>query len=135
MSARRGSRTGPAGDGRAPRFLLDTYALVELVKGNPRYRRFLAAKLFTTLWNLTELYLVVLRDHGEEESKRQFARFRGLVVEIPDDWLFDAMALQLRKAALSYADAIGYVAAQRLDARFLTGDEAFRRLENVEFCR
>src|SRR3989304_325995 len=108
-SARRSSRTGPAGDGRAPRFLLDTYALVELVKGNPRYRRFLAAKLFTTLWNLAEVYVAVLRDRGEEESRRQWARFRDLVVETPDDWLFEAMALKLRKPTLAYADATGYV--------------------------
>ena len=45
------------------------------------------------------------------------------------------MALKLGRPTLSYADAIGYVAAHRLDARFLTGDEAFRRLANVEFCR
>jgi len=82
-----------------------------------------------------ELYLAVLRDRGEETARTAFARFRDLAAETPDDWLFDAMALKLRKPALSYADAIGYVAADRLAARFLTGDEAFRRLENVEFCR
>jgi len=91
--------------------------------------------LFTTLWNLAELYLVVLRDRGEKEARNQFARFRDLAVETPDDWLFEAMGLKLRKPSLSYADAIGYVAARRLGARFLTGDDAFRRLQNVEFCR
>ena len=78
---------------------------------------------------------MVLRDHGEDEARRAFARFRDLAAETPDDWLFDAMGLKLRKPALSYADVIGYVAAHHLGARFLTGDEAFRRLENVEFCR
>src|SRR3972149_12077413 len=102
-SARRSSRTGPAGDGSAPRFLLDPYALVEVTKGNPRYRRFLAAKLFTTLWNLAELYLVVLRDRGEKEARNQFARFRDLAGETPDDWLFEAMGLKLRKPSISYA--------------------------------
>lgn len=52
-----------------------------------------------------------------------------------DECLFEAMALKLRRPKLSYADAIGYTMARRFGARFLTGDEAFRRLADVEFCR
>jgi predicted nucleic acid-binding protein len=107
--------------------------LVEIVRGNPRYRRYLPARLHTTLLNLVELYLAILRDRGEEEAKRAFARFRDLVTEVPDDWLFEAMALKLTRPKLSYADAIGYTASRRLDCRFLTGDPAFRRMADVEF--
>lgn len=116
-----------------PRFFLDTYALVEIVRGSPRYRQYLAAKLYTTLLNLIELYLAILRDFGEEEAKRQFARFRDLVSELPDDWLYEAMALKLKRPKLSYADAVGYTASRRLQCRFLTGDPAFRRMADVEF--
>jgi len=56
-------------------------------------------------------------------------------VEPEDEWLLEAMALKARRPRLSYADTIGYTAARRLGARFLTGDEAFRRLPDVEFCR
>jgi len=56
-------------------------------------------------------------------------------VEPEDEWLFEAMALKARRPKLSYADTIGYTTARRLGARFLTGDEAFRRLPDVEFCR
>jgi len=85
------------------------------------------------LWNLVDLYLFVLRDLGEIEAKRQFARFRDLVVEPPDDWLFEAMALKRASPKLSYADTVGYTASRRLKARFLTGDSAFRRMPEVEF--
>lgn len=78
---------------------------------------------------------MVLRDRGETEARSQFGRFRDLVVETQDDWLFEAMQLKLTKPSLSYADAIGYTSARRLDARFLTGDEAFRRIKNIEFRR
>ncbi len=105
------------------------------MRGNPRYRRYLASELRTSLWNLVELYLAILRDRGEAEARRQFARFRGISVEPEDEWLFEAMALKARRPKLSYADAVGYTSARRLGARFLTGDEAFRRLEDVEFCR
>ena len=105
------------------------------MRGNPRYRRYLAAELRTTVWNLVELYLAVLRDRGEIEAQRQFVRFRTIAVDPEDGWLFEAMNLKLRRNKLSYADAIGYTAARRIGARFLTGDEAFRRLPDVEFCR
>jgi len=105
------------------------------VRGNPRYRKYLAAELRTTVWNLVELYLAILRDRGEIEAQRQFARFRTIAIDPEDGWLFEAMGLTARHPKLSYADAIGYTAARRIGARFLTGDEAFRRLPDVEFCR
>lgn len=106
-----------------------------MVRGNPRYKRYLAAELRTSVWNLVELYLASLRDRGEAEARRLFDRFRSIVVEPEDEWLFEAMALKARRPKLSYADTIGYTIARRLGARFLTGDEAFRRLPDVEFCR
>jgi len=123
------------GAGSTPRFFLDTYGLIEIVRGNPRYRRYLAAELRTSVWNLVELYLAILRDRGEIEAQRQFARFRTIAIDPEDGWLFEAMGLKVRRPKLSYADAIGYTAARRIGARFLTGDEAFRRLPDVEFCR
>jgi len=33
----------------------------------------------------------------------------------------------------SYVDALGYVLAKRCRARFLTGDPAFKGVEDVEF--
>jgi len=107
--------------------------MIEIVKGNERYRRYVAAELSTSRWNLVELYLAVLRERNEEEARRQFVRFRPLAVDVPDDWIFEAMAMKLSRSSLSYADTIGYTAARRLGARFLTGDEAFRRLPDVEF--
>ena len=105
------------------------------MRGNPRYRRYLSAELRTSVWNLVELYLAILRDRGEDEDQRQFARFRTIAIDPEDGWLFEAMGLKVRRPKLSYADAIGYTAARRIGARFLTGDEAFQRLPDVEFCR
>jgi hypothetical protein len=87
------------------------------------------------VWNLVELYLASLRDRGEVEARRHFERFRRIAVDPNDEWLFEAMALKVRRPKLSYADTIGYTISRRLGARFLTGDEAFRRLPDVEFCR
>ena len=36
---------------------------------------------------------------------------------------------------ISYTDAVGYVMSKSLGLKFLTGDEAFKNLENVEFVK
>jgi len=36
---------------------------------------------------------------------------------------------------LSYAGALGYVIAKRMRVRFLTGDDTFDGVENVEFVK
>jgi predicted nucleic acid-binding protein len=45
------------------------------------------------------------------------------------------LELRKRKVDLSYADAIGYAVSLRLKLKFLTGDEAFKNLENVAFVK
>jgi len=45
------------------------------------------------------------------------------------------LELRKKKLDLSYADAIGYAVSLRLMLMFLTGDEAFKNLENVEFVK
>src|SRR5439155_179209 len=94
-------------------------------RGNPRYKRYLAAELRTSVWNLVELYLASLRDRGEAEARRHFDWFRSIVVEPEDEWLFEAMALKARQPKLSYADTIGYTIARRLD-RALPADHGHR---------
>lgn len=116
-------------------YFLDTHALIEVIGGNEKYRRYLSAEPLTSTWNIVELYLAVLRARGEAEAKRQSARFRKIAVEMPADWLFEAIAFKRDPPTLSHADAIGHTAARRLGARLLTGDEAFRRFDGVEFRR
>ena len=45
------------------------------------------------------------------------------------------LELRKKKLDLSYADAIGYVVSLRLMLMFLTGDDAFKNLEKVEFVK
>jgi len=39
------------------------------------------------------------------------------------------------KKRFSFADCIGYITALKLNAKFITGDYAFKGFENVEFVR
>jgi len=45
------------------------------------------------------------------------------------------MDLKIKHKDLSIPDVIGYIVAKRYGAKFLTGDEGFRNMENVEFVK
>ncbi len=48
----------------------DTYALIELLKGNPSYDRYSNADLVTTEFNMLELTYALLRDFGRHENSK-----------------------------------------------------------------
>jgi predicted nucleic acid-binding protein len=122
------------------KFFLDTYAMLEYLAGNEGYRRrMVGAELVTSLVNLAELYYIVLREHSGKEADDAYSVFRNYQAEITDDDVKHGMTLRLaahaRKSGLSYADALGYAASQRLGLRYLTGDDAFRSMSGVEFVK
>jgi predicted nucleic acid-binding protein len=39
------------------------------------------------------------------------------------------------KKNLSYVDALGYIIAEKLGVKFLTGDNAFDGMDNVEYVK
>jgi len=122
------------------RFFLDTYAMWEYLAGNRRYLKIISsAELVTSLLNLIELYYVVLREHGEGPADGAYAAFRHYQVDSTEDDAKEGMKLKLRMRSkglsFSYADAFGYAIAGRLGARYLTGDEVFKNLSNVDFLK
>ena len=118
-------------------YFFDTYALIELVKSNPSYAIFINEPVTTTKFNLAELFYILLEEFGEEKAKLHFVRFREFEVGIPDEILFKAVIFRLKnkKKRLSYADCIGYVFALESKLKFLTGDDAFKNMDNVEFVK
>lgn len=115
--------------------------MMEYLGGNKSYLKYFASssKLKTSLLNLMELYFHILRDAGEMAAENSYMQFKQFVVHLSDEDIKNAMKLRLRLKSrrwdISYADAVGYTMAERLGARFLTGDQAFKDLSNVEFVR
>ena len=123
-----------------PAFFLDTYAMVEYLRGNQNYHKYFSSTTLTTsVLSLIELYFMVLREYGEEIADNAYGAFRQYQAEISEEDIKQGMKLKLRmklnKTALSYADALGYVMAERLGVKYLTGDTAFKTLPNVEFIK
>ena len=119
-------------------FFLDTYALYELAAGNEDYKKyFTGVESITTIMNLYELYYSLLRENLPSIAENFLARFLPDCVEIKPDLVKEAakFRLQNKKLDLSYIDALGYVIAKKHNAKFLTGDEKFRKMDNVEFVK
>ena len=123
------------------RYYADTYALVEILKGNPAYERYAMEELITSEFNMLELAYALTRDYGEERAVETLRIVRAFItIAQPRDKDYaraSTLRLELRKQGrnLSLIDALGYVLAKRLNIRFLTGNREFKDLDGVEYAR
>lgn len=121
--------------------LADTYAFIEHSGGSLRYARiFRENAVATTSLNVVEVYSTLLRRGIPPEEAREYARScLAMVLPVPARTALRAgeFHAEIQKSGLkpSYVDAWGYSAAELLGRKFLTGDEAFRGLPNVEFVK
>lgn len=118
-------------------FFYDSYAVVELVKGNPAYFEYSDEAIRITIFNLAEIYWAVLNDFAEEIADKVYEKFKKGIVEIDDETLKEAIKFRRlhRNKDLSYTDCIGYIYAKRHGLFFLTGDKEFENFDNVEFVK
>jgi len=118
-------------------YFFDSYAVIEMLKKNPKYLPFQEEEITITLFNLAEIYWSVLLDETEEEADKAYSKFRENVVEVDDETLKEAIKFrkEQKKQDLSYTDCIGYIYAKRHNLKFLTGDMKFEYLPFVEFVK
>lgn len=118
-------------------YFFDTYALIEVIRGNHRYEPYKNAAIFVTIFNIVELHYALLREFSSITAEEYAGKYIPFQVTISLDIIKEANALKLhlRKRELSAADVIGYATAQKLGIKFLTGDEDFEDLAGVEYIK
>jgi len=118
-------------------FFFDSYAIIESIKGNPDYKRFENAGMVTTKMNLFEVCYFILRDFGEDKALEYMEQYSDSTIDFGIEVILTAAKLKLdrKKGRLSMVDCIGYVLAKIMGIRFLTGDEQFKDMENVEYVK
>ena len=120
-------------------YFLDTYALIEIATQNPKYRNYSINPIEagTTIFNIMEFHFYYLKNFGNQKTKKIYNLVTSLLISTDDDIIKNANKFKLvnLKKRFSFADCIGYVAALKLNLKFVTGDYAFKGLENVEFVR
>jgi len=119
-------------------YFLDTYAIHEMIAGNPEYRKYTSGVcLATTQLNLMETYYILLSRYGEKTADTQYDNFREYCIPVDDESVKEAMKFRFanKSKSLSYVDCIGYTLAGNNGMRFLTGDKQFMGLPNVEHVK
>jgi len=121
-------------------FFADSYALIEILKGNENYLCYLTGKLVTTEFNICEVAFAVCRDYPEK-ARPVMARIRKIItlVSTTDGDYCEGSAMRRKTnnagKKLSTIDCVGYAVSQRQKIPFLTGDHEFEDIDNVEFVR
>jgi len=114
---------------------LDTYALVEISNGNPKFAEYLSSDFIITDLTLAEFYVVLLREQGEQVADLWFKKLERYSLPVDKETLIEAMKFKYknRKANIPFFDAAGYVFSLKNRYRFATGDKEFENLPNVNF--
>lgn len=121
-------------------FFLDSYAIVEMARGNPRSAKFRSEPAVTSRGNLLEVY-DLLTEQGNEPLATDCLRVLGphAVDPTPDGIPTVARFRLARRGAtgrrFSYVDAFGYVYARENGYTLLTGAHEFEGLPDVCFVR
>lgn len=116
-------------------YFYDTYALIEIIRGNSGYEKFRNFKAICILNNLFELHQSLLKLFNKKTADYWMDKFNILEITIKDIIEASDFRYEHSKDKLSMTDCIGYVVAKRNRLKFLTGDEKFEGIKNVEFVR
>ncbi len=115
----------------------DTYALWELIKGNPDYAPYSQEKIVCSIFNAYEFYVTLRKNFDERTARRYTAILNGCLVEISISNVIEAVEMKRMNSRLnlSFIDCLGYIKAKELGIKFLTGDKEFQNMNNVEFVK
>lgn len=116
-------------------YFFDTYALFEIIRGNEKYANYAKIGGVTTIFNIAEFNYNLKKEMSKKEADKLTNDFKPQTVKVLWEDVIEAMDLKIGQKDLSIPDAIGYIVAKRHKVKFLTGDEDFRDLENVEFVK
>ncbi len=118
-------------------FFFDSYAVIEVMNGNPNYNNYLNCGILLTKLNIFEVYYSLLRKSMKKEAEIFIELYSQFIIDFDEEIIKNAAIFRLQNKAmnLSMADCIGYLLSKSLGIKFLTGDKEFKDLDNVEFIK
>lgn len=123
-----------------PSCFADSYAIIEMLKGNRNYQSFRQELLVTTEFNICEVGFALCRDYPLDASRvLKKVRSRIVIQATKDEDYCSGAGIRKQASAegkkLSTIDCVGYAVANRLKMPFLTGDHEFKDMQNVHFVK
>ena len=116
---------------------LDTYALWELILGNPKFAFLLNQPYVITNWTLIEFYKTLLQRFDKSTARMWYERFKPLTEDVHMETAIKAVEFQhdSKKEDMSLFDCMGYIFSLENDYDFVTGDKAFKDKKGVLFIQ
>lgn len=118
-------------------YFFDSYAIIEIIRENENYLRFKDEDIITSTLNLGEVYYHLLKDKDENTADNWHNLLLKTAMLVDSDIVVKAMKFRFENKTkkFSFVDCVGYVLAKEKNLKFLTGDEGFKNMENVEFVK
>jgi predicted nucleic acid-binding protein len=120
------------------KYFFDSYAIIELILENNAYKIFKENLITTNTLNLMEVYYFLLRTYNKETADFWMKKLNfslSNIIRLDLALKSSYFKFKNKKEKLSYIDCIGYLLADEMKIKFLTGDEKFKNKENVEFVK
>jgi predicted nucleic acid-binding protein len=117
--------------------VLDTYALIEIKKGNPKYAKIILESFIIPDSTIAELFVVLMKHEGEEEARVWYRKLSMYCAAISKEIMIKALKFREvnKKENISIFDAFGYIYARENGFKFVTGDRAFKTKEGVDYIK
>ncbi len=118
-------------------YFFDSYAVMEILKGNKDYDNFKDSEIVLTKLNLFEIYHNVLKQFNEELAEEIINKYKIFAIDFDENVIKESAKFRIEniKKNISITDCIGYIIAKNIGIKFLTGDKEFENLDNVEFVK
>ncbi len=118
------------------KFVFDTYAIIETLRGNPNYNNYLDSNIIINDFIFAELCYNLFREK-EPKAEEYQKKYKVYISQLESEWIKEAMEFRLKwkDRKVSITDCVSYIMAKKLEIKFLTGDKEFENMENVEFVK
>lgn len=124
-------------------YFFDSCAVIEVLKSNPKFDKYKDENQTFTIFNLGEIFNYLIQNLDYQRALRIYYTLNSFVQPISDEVLIEAIKFRVEHNAkltkkqkpLSYADAIGYIYSKQNNLKFLTCDNQFIGLPNVEYVK
>jgi len=116
-------------------YFFDTYAFFEIIRGNPNYNHYTNVRALTTIFNIAELNYNLKKNFDKKTADSYTEKYKMFIIDVDIDDIKKAMDLKIKNKKLSIPDALGYTIARKYNIKFLTGDNDFKDMADVEFVK
>jgi len=116
---------------------LDTYALIEINNGNPKFASLLNEDVVITDLTMAEFYANMYRRYNEKTADYWHKRLSAFCKPVSRGILIKAIRFRIdnKQKRPSFFDCVGYTYAQEHNMRFATGDKELEGMDGVLFIK